>query len=322
MRPVICFGEALIDFLNTGGDRDGPLTLPTYRQYPGGAPANASVAIAKLGGNALFAGQIGDDAFGTFIRAALDEYGVDTRFLATHPTAKTALAFVLLDKDGDRSFAFHRDQTADTVFRKEQIDSDWFAGQPIFHFCSNTLTDRAIADVTQHAITLAAAAGATISFDINLRHNLWPDNAADRDQVTACVHRAHLLKFASEELDYLANGKPQDYLQRCIDNGAQLIVVTDGGAPIHFVTAADTGYVDCPAVKAVDTTAAGDAFSGALLYGLSRADSLAALIHQPHQLSALLNFALHCSALTVTRPGAFPALPTFDEVESHWKDLS
>lgn len=52
MKPVLCFGEALIDFLNTGKQEDGPLTLNNYRQYPGGAPANAAVAVAKLGGKA------------------------------------------------------------------------------------------------------------------------------------------------------------------------------------------------------------------------------------------------------------------------------
>jgi len=48
MRQVLCFGEVLIDFLNIGEQQDGPLNLKNYRQYPGGAPANAAVAIAKL----------------------------------------------------------------------------------------------------------------------------------------------------------------------------------------------------------------------------------------------------------------------------------
>jgi fructokinase len=58
MKPVICFGEILIDFLNTSKEYDGQLELRNYRQYPGGAPANVAVAVAKLGGNALFAGHI------------------------------------------------------------------------------------------------------------------------------------------------------------------------------------------------------------------------------------------------------------------------
>ncbi len=321
MRPVLCFGEALIDFLNTGNDPDGPLSLPTFRQYPGGAPANASVAVAKLGGTSRFVGQVGDDAFGHFILSALKRYGVDTELVSLHPTAKTALAFVMLDEEGDRSFSFHRYQTADVVFAENQLQQGWFNEETIFHFCSNTLTDNDIATVTQRAVNIARDMGATISFDVNLRHNLWPDNRVDHDVVNRCVHSADILKFASEELDYLAQGNSEAYLQTCLDQGVQLILITDGPNHVRFITANIDDSIASPKVDAVDTTAAGDAFSGAVLYGVSRASNLKAIINDADHIHALLNFAVHCSALTVTKPGAFPALPSFDEVKTHWKDM-
>ena len=75
MSRVVCFGEALIDFLNKGQQLDGELMLISFTQYPGGAPANAAVAVARLGGRAAFAGQVGDDAFGHFLLRALRRYG-------------------------------------------------------------------------------------------------------------------------------------------------------------------------------------------------------------------------------------------------------
>lgn len=321
MKPVVCFGEALIDFLLTEKTEDGPLSLPNFRQYPGGAPANAAVAVAKLGGDARFAGQVGADGFGKFLIDALNKYGVDTRFLTVHPTARTPLAFVTLDDSGERSFSFHRHETSDIVFSRNQIRSEWFANRPIFHFCSNTLTDTKLARVTGSAVESAVGADALVSFDVNLRHSLWAGNQADRQAVNEFVFSAHVLKFAAEELEYLADRDQTAYLRRCLNSGARLILVTDGPNPVRYITSEHDGYVDSPSVKAVDTTAAGDAFSGAILYGLSRATEYSAVTSGREHLEALVEFAVQCSSLTVTRSGAFPSLPVFNEVRRHWNDM-
>jgi len=183
MNPVICFGEALIDFLMINVTPQEELHLPEFRQYPGGAPANAAVAVAKLGGNAKFAGQVGDDTFGQFLADSLQAYGVDTQFLERHPQAKTALAFVSLDHTGERSFSFYRDASADVIFNKDQILPSWFDNNAMIHFCSNTLTTDDIADCTKHLIAQAQQHQSFISFDVNLRHNLWPTGKADQQRV-------------------------------------------------------------------------------------------------------------------------------------------
>lgn len=67
MKPLLCFGEALIDFLHSGFDSENGIEIANFRQFPGGAPANAAVAFARLGGVARFAGQVGDDPFGNFL---------------------------------------------------------------------------------------------------------------------------------------------------------------------------------------------------------------------------------------------------------------
>ncbi|MBU6952792.1 carbohydrate kinase [Hahella sp. HN01] len=320
MSTVVCFGEALIDFLNIGQDEEAPLRLRKFKQFPGGAPANVAVAIAKLGGDARFAGQVGEDEFGRFLAHALQAYGVDTSQLLFHPTAKTALAFVMLDDSGERTFSFYRDGSADMVLQAEQVAPAWFAGASVFHYCSNTLTTPSIAAVTESALQRAKDAGCVISFDVNLRHNLWASGHADKEVIIRLAASSHLLKLSLDELEYLAAGADSEALcQSWLQQGVKLILVTDGGKPIRYVSLAFSGEEATPPVKAVDTTAAGDSFMGAILFGLSKCGDQAALLNSQSQVAALVRFASQCGALTVSRQGAFPALPDWSEVSRFWE---
>jgi len=318
MRPVLCFGEALIDFLNTGKQEDGPLVLNNYRQYPGGAPANAAVAVAKLGGKAIFAGQVGADPFGDFLEQALIEYAVDTTFLARHSEAKTALAFVMLDEEGDRSFSFYRQASADVLFSPQQVDEHWFTDQPLFHFCSNTLTDELITTTTKAAVAKAKANQSLVSFDVNLRHNLWPTGFADIKLVNELVYCADIIKFSRDELEYLSQGNDSDYIQKCLQQGVSLLVITDGEHPIEFFSKVGSAIIPVPSIKAVDTTAGGDAFSGALLFALSQLSDPSSALSSMAVLKQLIKFSSNCGAHAVTLPGAFPALPRFNDIQEHW----
>jgi fructokinase len=318
MKSVICFGEALIDFLNINDETNDPNSPKTYHQYPGGAPANAAVAVAKLGGKSLFAGQVGNDVFGHFLQDSLEKYGVDTRFLEKHHTAKTALAFVTLDTEGDRSFSFYRHETADVLFKPQQVKEEWFVDQPIFHYCSNTLTSKGIAASTRFSVEMARANKALVSFDVNLRHNLWPDGRAHINGVNEQVIASDIIKFSKDELEYLADGNSRQYVDKILQNGPSLLVITDGDKAIEYFGNGFTGVVEVPNVKAVDTTAGGDAFSGALLFSLSQLQDPFATLKDTMLLPALLKFAAACGGHTVTRPGAFPALPEFDDVKTDW----
>jgi fructokinase len=315
MKTVICFGEALIDFLHTDEQQQGPLTLPGYRQYPGGAPANAAVAVARLGGRAKFAGQVGADAFGDFLEQALKAYQVDTSLLLRHASAPTALAFVMLDQHKERSFSFYRNNTADLLFDPERIKPDWFTDKPIVHFCSNCLTTEYAAEATQALVNKARAAGSSLSFDVNLRHNLWPDGQADKAQINDLVRQSDIVKFSREELNYLAGENTQQYLNDCLVGHCRLILVTDGGGPVRMITRAGERKITPPATEVVDTTAGGDAFIGGLLYRLSQSEI--PLAEQGlAELEEAVRFASCCGAIAVSRPGAFTALADNAEAEA------
>lgn len=320
MNKVICFGEALIDFISAQSQLSDGLTIPVFGQYPGGAPANAAVAVAKLGGNAVFVGQVGRDSFGDFLKTALQRYGVDTRYLFQDARAKTALAFVAHDEKGERSFSFYRDASADLLFSKAQITPQLFDGGKVLHFCSNTLVEQDIAEVTEYLMQQAKSQGLWLSFDVNLRHNLWFEGQANAGLVRRFVAQADILKFSLDEILYLLQdtnmGIPA-YVQHLLSHKAQLVVITHDDKPLQYFSRYLQGVLAVPQVQVVDTTCGGDAFSGGLLYQLCQLNDLDSFCQSDTALQHTLNFAARCGAFTVTRPGAFPALPVLAEVINH-----
>lgn len=316
MAAVTCFGEALIDFLNTGHRAEGPINIPDFRQFPGGAPANVAVAIAKLGGEARFAGQVGNDTFGHFLKSSLEAYDVDTSNLLMHATAKTACAFVFLDEQGERSFEFFRDNTADLLLGERDVKDRWFMDADIFHFCSNTLTNPDIANTTLFALTKARKQECLVSFDINLRHNLWPSGKADRQTVLDCFPMVDLIKVSKEELDYLEPQGELAFVKGAIEQGVSTVLITDGGNPIKVIAKGIFSEITPPKTNVVDTTAAGDAFTGGFLFALAEQKDVHKAITDQVKLEAMALFASKCGAFTVARQGAFTALPTLDELDS------
>ena len=317
MKKIICFGEALIDFLNTGATESDGLSLNDFRQYPGGAPANAAVACAKLGASAIFLGQVGDDLFGHFLKNCLVRYGVNVDYLQFHPSAKTALAFVVLDDSGERSFSFHRHETADLVFDANLVPDSLFSKDDVFHFCSNTLTDSNSELTTATIVDKAIEKGCLISFDVNLRHNLWAGNEVDRATVNKFVARANVLKFSKEEAEFLCSGSFESYVEPLLDNHTHLAVVTDGGNALRYFGRGFQGELKTPKVSVVDTTAGGDAFSGGLIHALSESEDWQSLCRNEEQLLQAIKFAVACGAHAVSKPGAFPALPSINDVKVH-----
>ncbi|PTY38543.1 carbohydrate kinase, partial [Saccharospirillum sp. MSK14-1] len=214
-------------------------------------------------------GQVGNDHFGQFIKQALEDYNVDTSNMSLHDTAKTALAFVFLDADGERSFEFFRHQTADMLLTPIDVKDKWFMGASLFHFCSNTLTEATIAETTQTAIEKAQKQGCVVSFDVNLRHNLWPNGQADVERVKACFNHVDILKVSKEELDYLEPEGEVAFVKAAIAQGVKTILITDGGNPIKVLASGIYSEITPPKTTVVDTTAAGDAFTGGFLFALA-----------------------------------------------------
>lgn len=307
MKPVYAFGEVLVDALQNGWVTEQGLSMPQAVFYPGGAPANAAVAAARLGARALFIGQVGRDSFGQFLKTALNHYGVDTRYLRS-TDAPTPLAMVTLDDRGERSFQFYRQGTADVMLAAHKLPSPNEFAPGILHVCSNTLTEPGIRRVHIGFIDRCRAAGNLISFDVNLRKNLWPDQTNFREPIQSMLKRADVIKVSREELVELWDGDAEaELVNWAFAHEAKAIFITDGAAPATLITPTARVEVPVPSVKVVDTTGAGDAFSGAILFSLCQ--------NETPDWEAALALAVKCGAWSVGRAGAFPSLATLEDVQ-------
>lgn len=318
MNKIVCFGEALIDFL--AEPTQGRAVAQSYLRNAGGAPANVAVAVAKLGGSAVFVGMFSQDTFGDFLLDSLSDAGVDISHAVRTDLANTALAFVSLSEQGERSFSFYRPPAADLLFRKEHFSDACFAGAYAFHVCSNSMTEAEIAQVTLAGMQRARDADVLVSFDMNLRLPLWHAETDPAPLLWQALHAADLIKLSADELAYLAAdaGCEKHALERIWRGNAKLLIVTDGPDAIRWHTCEQDGSVDVFSTRAVDTTAAGDAFVGGLLTCLAERAVYRTNLPEFARSGALhsaLRFAAACGAIAVTRHGAFAAMPTRGDLE-------
>ncbi|KAL3650463.1 hypothetical protein CASFOL_006866 [Castilleja foliolosa] len=319
---VVCFGEMLIDFVPTISGVS-LAEAPAFKKAPGGAPANVAVCVSKLGGSAAFIGKVGKDEFGQMLADLLKENKVDNSGVIFDPSARTALAFVTLRADGEREFMFYRHPSADMLLEKSDLNVDLVKKASIFHYGSISLIKEPCKSTQIAAMQIAKESGSLLSYDPNLRLPLWPSEDAARDGIMAVWDQADIIKISEDEISFLTRGDdPYDdnvVLEKLFHPNLSLLLVSEGKDGCRYYTKQFKGRVSGIKVKSVDTTGAGDAFMGAILYCLA---SDINLLKDEGRLREALLFANACGALTVTKTGAIPALPTKQEVERIIKEAS
>lgn len=310
---VTAVGEVLVDLTGTGTDARG---IGLFAANPGGAPANVAVAAARLGAKTAFVGKTGQDAFGDMLRDTLEENGVDVTGLTQDAAAPTTLAVVSVDAAGERSFAFYRAPGADQLLRADQLPAALLQNTRFVHFGSVSLTAEPARTATLEAVRRARAAGALVSYDPNFRPALWPDAGTALEQMQAALPLADLVKVNEAELELLTGTADLAAgTGRLAAKGAALVLVTLGERGVFWRTKTDCGTVAGVSVTVADTNGAGDTFLGAVLSRLARRPAgLAGLTGQ--ELVPILTFANRAASVTVSRPGAIPAMPTLAQVEA------
>ncbi|WP_411676457.1 carbohydrate kinase family protein [Caproicibacter sp.] len=313
MFDVTSVGELLVDFTPAGFSPEGDLL---FARKAGGAPANVLSANSKLGGKTAFIGKVGDDLFGRFLKQILKRQGIDTSGLAVDPEIPTTLAFVQLDPNGDRSFSFYRKPGADMLLRPGDFSENLIRESHIFHFGSVSLTEEPARSTTFGAVAVAKKAGCIISFDPNYRAPLWksPDDATQ--QIKAGLRFADIVKVSEEEMTLITGRtEPEEGARILAKYGAALILVSLGPKGAFYYTRKHSGTIPTYDVRTVDTNGAGDAFFGAIHYCL-RGKTLPQISNlSREELNSLISFGNAAGALTTTRPGSMPAMPTLAEIE-------
>ena len=313
MADVIALGELLIDFVPTEAGLGVGGTL-LWERAPGGAPANVAVGLARLGISTAFLGMVGDDPFGHYLAAILRENQVDVRGLRFNPSARTALAFVALQADGERDFMFYRHPSADMLYTPTDVEEDVFDTASIFHCGSISVISEPSRAATYHALDLARKYGLIVSIDPNLRLPLWPSAKTARTEIRELLPYADVIKVSDEEATFLTGETDLGRAMAALwHDNLKLLLLTQGNAGCTYRTAHGSGTVASIAVQAVDTTGAGDSFVAATLASLAHTP---ALWDDYAALEQTLRRANIAGALTTTQRGGIPALPTWAQIEA------
>lgn len=261
----------------------------------GGKGANQAVAIARLGGQVHMVGKLGDDAFGEQIRQGLEAAGVDTSFVGTTPQTLTGLALIMLAQ-GDNTIVVA--SGANYTVTPEDVD----AASAAFEDSQVLLVQFELPlDTVARAMELAQKRGLTVILDPGPARECPVEFLALADYITPNQTEASMLTG----IQVLDQETARQAAHRLLEHARQGVIVKMGGAGSLIITRDSEHHIEVIPVDVVDTTAAGDAFCGALAVGLAGGLSL---------LEAA-RFANVVGALTVTRLGAQPSLPTRAEVE-------
>jgi fructokinase len=310
MAKLISIGEALIDQVKQG--------VKLIGKFTGGAPTNVAAMVANLGQASVLLTKIGDDDEGKMILETLGKLGVDTNHIKITDAHDTTVAKVQVDKKGQRTFTFDRRNAADLFLTKEDIDPTLFESGDILHFGSVNLVPSLTRKAHEFAIDTAKRNNVMLSFDPNLRFNLWPNPLALREAVKEFMLGVDIFKVTEEELNFIF---PDMSIEAAIEKVFQakitwLILSKGDQGLVAYQAKQKPLVIKGNKVKVVDTTGAGDALIGALLSKiLASGISKSKLATSGLKMKEFLTFANDVASLSTTKSGAIESFPSQDDLK-------
>ncbi|MFH9420685.1 ribokinase [Streptomyces sp. NPDC017529] len=262
----------------------------------GGKGANQAAAAARLGGRVGLLARVGDDAYGELLLDAQRAAGTDVAHVIVESGARTGTAMIVVGPDGDNSIVVSPGANAALTPQDVAAARDVIAAS-----AAVSLQLEVPVETVRATAATARETGTRVVLNPSpTPDSLDPELLAAADPLVVNEHEAQQLAGSGE-------GTPEDWAQALREQGARSVVVTLGGDGA-LVVDGEGGTDRVPGVKveAVDTTGAGDAFTGALATRLARGDSL----------TEAARFAVRVGAAAVTKPGAQPSYPTLDELPS------
>lgn len=301
MSRVLCVGHAVQDYV---------FHLPELPRHPekyrardfacvgGGPAATAAVAIVRLGGSAQLVARVGEDAVAETIRAELEHYGVDCRYLARLPGRRSSLSSVFIDAAGERLIVNYTDPDM-------PIATDWLRAVSLDD-CAAVLADTRWPAGSRVLLQRARESGlpAVLDADVPVPRDTDLLQASSHVAFSAIGLRDFLAQPTAPVSELLpALQKLAQQLQRwcCVTLGASGVAYTDGDT---------VALVPAFAVSTVDTLGAGDVWHGAFALALGEGSSAAEAVR----------FASAVAAIKVGRRGGRDAVPTRAEVMKFLQD--
>lgn len=238
-----------------------------FNRYLGGTATNVAVAAARYGHRSAVITKVGDDPFGTYVRRALEGFGVDPAFVGTHPELRTPIVFCEVHPPDHFPILFYRQPTApDVTLSPEELPLDAISQTRIFW-----TTGTGLSVEPSRTATLAAldAARGTVIHDLDYRPSLWADPGEAGEWQREALKRATVAVGNVEECSVaVGEGSPEEMAQRIFELGVEVVIVKQGGEGVTAFVGDRRVHADPVVVDVVNGLGAGDAFGGALCHGL------------------------------------------------------
>ncbi|WP_406002958.1 ribokinase [Streptomyces sp. NBC_00829] len=267
--------------------------------YPGGKGANQAVAAARLGARAALLARVGSDPHGRLLTDSLTQAGADTTGVLVGD-APTGVALITVDPSGDNSIVVSPGANARLSPQDVQAAGELLAAARVV-----SLQLEIPVETVAAAVRAAAEAGTRVVLNPSPPVPLQAEVLAACDPLVVNEHEARFLLRADDDAA-AEEDTPEEWAAALLARGPRSVVVTLGPSGALVAGPAGTTRVPGVPVAAVDTTGAGDAFTGALAWRLGTGDDL----------ETAVRFAVRVGAAAVTRAGAQLSFPTLDEVEA------
>ncbi|MGI6162652.1 MAG: ribokinase [Bacillota bacterium] len=299
-RDIVVLGSLNIDFVVRASRRpEKGETVPgkEFSLFPGGKGANQAAAAAKLGGNVAIAGRIGDDVFSKVLLDSLSSAQVGQEHIVITPGVSTGSAFITVDDTGENSIIVV--PGANGCYGRSDVDT-------LMPYLKKARVLMLQLEVPLEAVTYAArlahACGVKVMLDPAPPVPLAGDLLRAVDIITPNEHEASFLTGRAVTDVESAKIAAADMLSR----GVKAAVIKLGAGGVVYAEGSRFGFIPGHSVQVVDTTAAGDAFSGGLAVALCEGKDL----------GEACRFANGVAALSVTRKGAQTSMPERSEVDT------
>jgi 5-dehydro-2-deoxygluconokinase len=279
--------------------------VKTFAKSLGGSATNVAVAAARLGHRSAVITRVGDDGFGAYIRAALEGFGVDPRWVSTDPDLRTPLAFCEIFPPDNFPILFYRQPKApDINIRTEDLDLEAIEAVPLYWMTGTGLSDEPSRSTTLTALRQRSA-GITV-FDLDHRPMLWESREETERWYREALQYVKVAVGNQEEVEVaVSTGDPFDASAALLDLGLDLAIVKRGPEGVLARTAEGVVEAQPIEVEIVNGLGAGDAFGGALCHGLLSG-------WDPE---TMIRYANAAGAIVASRLACADDMPTREEVE-------
>jgi 5-dehydro-2-deoxygluconokinase len=242
----------------------------TFAKSLGGSATNVSVAAARLGVRAAVITKVGDDPFGPYVRDALRGFDVDARWVGTHPTLRTPIVFCEIFPPDDFPLLFYREPKApDMTLAVDELDLDAIRAARVFWTTGTGLSAEPSRAATLAALEARDGGDGITVHDLDHRPQFWPDETAAGRWARAALSHATVAVGNRDEVEVAVGTRdPHEASAALLDLGVQVAIVKQGPAGVLVRTAGGVVEVPPVEVEVVNGLGAGDAFGGALVYGL------------------------------------------------------